>query len=1094
MMGTVSARACTALAVGVVGVLAAAAASTPAAAQAPSVRAAAAVPAPTPVASFDFDAAPTDGAFVSGDARANVEGAVDLEAGRPGHGTAARLSPAFWLDLRTSGGGSLLAGRDDVTISYDSRPDPQGNVGWTVFAAATADPQIYAQERYVGVLDRGDGLVVERYRNTAGRDASGNLAASTGGDWKHVDLVLSGETARLYVDHELVAANLTGAALTTILGQDGGVFQVGKGNWGGGEYFSGLIDDLQVYDRALTAAELGVAGAPVDDRAALGIPSVVIGDLPREVRGQGVAWSASGPGASRVGADGTVDTVGLDDAGVAVRLEARVEGDADPLSWDVTLERPGGEIAAYVKRVTTTNGIKDDPLAYADDRRSDALYVAARAAGTTSWTPLNRGQAILSVLWDDAQATKPWAQMGTPSLFRDADGHLGVVASQNDSTSRIYVWRSRDDRTFEDQQVIDLGAGIVSAPRIVAEPGGGYRVLWSDLASGEGRSAALSGLDAAATVSSPSVADVRTLGTDGVGLPAWAIDVTAVPLTAPQYAAFVNEYIDLQNTGVDAVSADVAAGATAGDVRDALPGTVRMTYNDGSAKHLPVEWDAAQISAAAAQGAGTYAITGTVGQHSLRMVSDARADPHVFFNPDDGYYYLTGSHYGEPSDGRIDEASSYRKIGLKRAKTLDGLADAPEQIVIDPDDGTVGHETQYPNTFFGWGGFIWAQEFHKINGRWWIVAGMNRGYAPTGGWCDNTVLIPYTGDSASIAAGGFFDESKWGEPVVLDGAAFDVTYFEREENGTTQGYWIMPNGNRLLVGKARGGDGVVPLLDGPLSTVYTTSQPWERGKQAPTPSDTTEGADQAVVEAPFMIEHDGRIFLTYSGGTVDKYYALGLLTADADAPLTDPASWTQTAFPVLDTGDTFQGRLGADETTATRETAGTGHNSFVEDGEGNLLLAYHARPYPDPHTATDPNGAGGLFDPDRNTWFQSVNVRADGRLDLSLTKDQEVAPENRTVVGRVTIAVGPTPTPEPTGTPSPTVTSMPTGTPDPTGSAAPTSTTDPAPTTGTGPTSAGHPDALAATGVAGAPSALTLAGIVALLAGVVLWARRRRAS
>jgi LPXTG-motif cell wall-anchored protein len=476
------------------------------------------------------------------------------------------------------------------------------------------------------------------------------------------------------------------------------------------------------------------------------------------------------------------------------------------------------------------------------------------------------------------------------------------------------------------------------------------------------------------------------------------------------------------------------------------------------------------------------------------MVSDARADPHVVFNPDDGYYYLTGSHYGEPSDGRIDEASSYRKIGLKRAKTLDGLADAPEQIVIDPDDGTVGHETQYPNTFFGWGGFIWAQEFHKINGRWWIVAGMNRGYAPTGGWCDNTVLIPYTGDSASIAAGGFFDESKWGEPVVLDGAAFDVTYFEREENGTTQGYWIMPNGNRLLVGKARGGDGVVPLLDGPLSTVYTTSQPWERGKQAPTPSDTTEGADQAVVEAPFMIEHDGRIFLTYSGGTVDKYYALGLLTADADAPLTDPASWTQTAFPVLDTGDTFQGRLGADETTATRETAGTGHNSFVEDGEGNLLLAYHARPYPDPHTATDPNGAGGLFDPDRNTWFQSVNVRADGRLDLSLTKDQEVAPENRTVVGRVTIAVGPTPTPEPTGTPSPTVTPMPTGTPAPTGSAAPTSTTDPAPTTGTGPSSAGHPDALAATGVAGAPSALTLAGIVALLAGVVLWARRRRAS
>lgn len=1099
MKNALSARRCVPVSLGVVGLLAVSAVGAPAMAAAPAMRAAASPIAPAPVASFDFDSAPTDGAFVSGDARANVQGTADLEAGQPDHGTAARLSSAFWLDLKTADGGALLAGHDDVTISYDSRPDAQNNVGWAVFAASANTPQTYGKERYVGVLDRADGLVVERYLNTAGRDTSGNLTAPAGAAWKHVDLVLSGETARLYVDRELVAANLTGEALSAILGQDGGVLQVGKGNWGGGEYFSGLIDDLRVYDRALTPAELGVAGAPVDDRAALGIPSVVIGDLPAEVRGRAVTWSATGAGAGRVAPDGAVDTAGLDDSGVAVRLEAHVEGDADPFTWDVTLQRPGGEIAAYVKTVTTANGVKDDPLAYADDRRSDALYVAARAADTTAWTPLNRGQAILSVRWDDAQAAKPWAQMGTPSLFRDADGHLGVVASQNDSTSRIYVWRSTDDRTFDDQQVIDLGGGIVSAPRIVTEPGGGYRVLWTDLGSSEGRTASLSSLDTSATVTSPTLADVARLGTDGTGLPAWASDVTAVPLTSPQYSAFVGEYVDLQNTGVDAVAVDAAAAATVDDVRGALPGTVTMTYNDGSTKALPVEWDAAQIAEAAGRGAGTYEITGTVQQHAQRMVSDARADPHVFYNPDDGYYYLTGSHYGEPSNGRIDEASSYRKIGLKRARTLDGLADAPEQIVIDPDNGTVGREGQYPNTFFGWGGFIWAQEFHKINGRWWIVAGMNRGFAQTGGWCDNTVLIPYTGDTASIAAGGFFDESNWGEPVVLDGAAFDVTYFEREENGTTQGYWVMPNGNRILVGKARGGDGAVPLLDGPLSTIYTTSQPWERGKQAPTPSDTDEGADQAVVEAPYMIEHDERVYLTYSGGTVDKYYALGLLTATGDADLLDPANWTQTAFPVLDTNDTFQGRLGADETKATKETAGTGHNSFVVDTTGNLLLAYHARPYPDPHTATDPGGAGGLFDPDRNTWFQSVNVRADGRLDLTLSKDQEVAPENRTVVARVTIAAGPTP--EPTGsatpTPEPTGSATPTPSPEPTGSATPGPSATGTPTPSASPAAAMGRDAsgvLATTGSDAAPAALALTGLAALIAGGLIWVRRRRTS
>ncbi|WDG17286.1 family 43 glycosylhydrolase [Microbacterium sp. Clip185] len=977
--------------------------------------------APAPVASFDFETPPQAGAFASADARAVVQGTADLVTSREGQGTAARLSPAFWLTVTRADGTALLAGDEEVTISYDSLAEAQGNVGWTVFAAADASTQTYGSERYLGVLDRAGDIVVERYNNTGVRDTSGILTATGTSRWRHVDLVLAQNTARLYVDKQLVDTRLGGPSIDEILGTSGGILQIGRANWAGGEYFSGLLDNLEIYDRALTPAELDVEGAAVDDRAALGVPSVVLGDLPRSVRGQTVVWSATGPGAARVSPDGAVDTAGLHD-GVAVRLEARVAGATEPLTWDVTLQEPGGEIASYVKKVTTVNGVKDDPLAYDDDRRADSLYVAARPVGSDHWQPLNRGQAILSVLWDDTQAAKPWAQMGSPSLFRDADGHLGVVASQNDSTSRIYVWRSTDNRTFTDQEVVDLGSGIVSAPRLIAAPGGGYQVRWTDLASGEGLTATISALDWRASVSAATRADVHPLGVDGDGLPAWAADAASAPVTEKQFSAFVNAYVDLQNTGVEAIDARVASGADAATVAAALPPTATYTYNDGSSKSLPVTWSAEQIADAAAAGAGTYEITGAVQQHEQRMVSDARADPHVFYNEDDGYYYLTGSHYAEPSDGRIDEASSYRKIGLKRARTLEGLAAAPEHIVIDPDNGTVGREAQYPNTFFGWGGFIWAQEFHKINGHWWIVAGMNLGFAQTGGWCDNTVLIPYTGDEASIRAGGFFDEANWGEPTVLEGAAFDVSYFERTENGSTQGYWIMPNGGRLLVAKARMGDGVVPLLDGAPTTIYTTSQVWERGKQAPTPADTNEGSDQAVVEAPYMLQHGDRIYVTYSGGTVDKYYSLGLLTASADAALTDPASWTQTAFPILDTNDTYQGRLSADESTATRETAGTGHNALIADANGNLLLAYHARPYPDPHTVTDPAGAGGLFDPDRNTWFQSVNVRADGRLDLSLTKDQEVAPENRTVVARVTIAAGqgPTPTTEPTPTAQPT--------------------------------------------------------------------------
>ena len=76
-----------------------------------------------------------------------------------------------------------------------------------------------------------------------------------------------------------------------------------------------------------------------------------------------------------------------------------------------------------------------------------------------------------------------------------------------------------------------------------------------------------------------------------------------------------------------------------------------------------------------------------------------------------------------------------------------------------------------------------------------------------------------------------------------------------------------------------------------------------------------------------------------------------------------------------------------------------------------MVIAYHARPYPEIHSGS---AAGGLFDQDRNTWVKAVNMRANGMIDASLTKDQEVAPANRTVTVKVTVDKAPIPEPEPT--------------------------------------------------------------------------------
>ncbi|WP_198424663.1 LamG-like jellyroll fold domain-containing protein [Microbacterium sp. CFBP 13617] len=953
------------------------------------------------IADFTFDSGTTS--FAGAGATATTQGTARLVPGVSGN--AAQLGSGFWLNVAKTNGSPLLAGLDDVTISYDSKPAASGNTGWSVFAARSAATQTYAQEHYLGFLDRTTGVTVERYDNAGSRNSSGNLvstAATT--EWKHVDLVISGATARLFVDKKLVSTNSTGPTLSRILGSTGGVLQVGRANWGGGEYFSGLLDNLRIYNRALTPSELGLATAASDPAAALSIPARITGGLPSSVLGSAVTWSASGAGASLVAADGKVTRPAS--GPVAVELTATIAGVTSPVTASAQILDAGGDIATYVKTVTTTNGVKDDPLAYNDDRRADALFVSARPSGASTWEPLNRSQAILYATWNGSQTTNPNAQVGSPTLIRFADGTLGAVAAQNNATDSVYVWDAPDGATFRNQRTVKIASdgSVVNNPRIEFDAASQkYKAYWTDELTGEGRVARLDGLTATSTPTAATKADVRTLGVVGAGLPGFTAQAQAssFTLSKAEFDIFYKNYVDLQNTGVRA-PADVQIENGKKVDAAALPGTVTLDYNDGSTKNLPVTWDAEDLASIDSRTPGTYEVSGLVQQTAEEMVNDARADPHLFFNEDDGFWYLTGSHYSIPSNAPNDQlidANAYRKIGLKRATTIAGLKDAPEQIVIDPDAGTPGKQAQYPNTFYGWGGYIWAQEFHKINGQWWIVAGMNRGYAPTDGWCDNTVLIPYTGTEESLRNGGLVDQANWGEPTILEGAAFDVSYLEREENGVTQGYWVMPNSAKLLIGKAKmGPKGTVPLIDGGLSEVYAISQPWEYGKQSPTPSDTTEGGDQGVVEAPYMVEHGDDIYLTYSGGTVDKYYDIGMLRADKTADLKNPASWTLVPSPVLTTNDTFTGRIGG------AGQGGTGHNSFATDPAGNLVLAYHARPYPEPHTG---GAAGGLFDPDRNSWFKAVNVRANGMLDLSLTAQQEVAPANRTVTARVVVAAAP---------------------------------------------------------------------------------------
>ena len=83
-------------------------------------------------------------------------------------------------------------------------------------------------------------------------------------------------------------------------------------------------------------------------------------------------------------------------------------------------------------------------------------------------------------------------------------------------------------------------------------------------------------------------------------------------------------------------------------------------------------------------------------------------------------------------------------------------------------------------------------------------------------------------------------------------------------------------------------------------------------------------------EGPHALIRDGKVYLTYSGGSANAYtYALGLLTADGADDLTSPAAWNKSISPVL----SFHSVPGE---------YGPGHNSFFTNDQEEWMIAYHA--------------------------------------------------------------------------------------------------------------------------------------------------------
>lgn len=312
---------------------------------------------------------------------------------------------------------------------------------------------------------------------------------------------------------------------------------------------------------------------------------------------------------------------------------------------------------------------------------------------------------------------------------------------------------------------------------------------------------------------------------------------------------------------------------------------------------------------------------------------EQRADPFVY-RVGDGSYYFTAS------------LPDYDKIILRHAETIEGLKDAKEVTLWKK-------HLNGPQSIH-----IWAPEIHCIDGKWYI-------YYAAGDKDDVWAIRPYV----LVCCGDDPMTDNWEEMGMMQAAdgddfsfhsfSLDATIFEN--NGDFFYIWAEKTGvgrqiSNLYIAKMAAANRLATAQ----VLLTTPDYDWER-------------VDFWVNEAPAILKHDGKIFLTFSASSTGAAYCLGLMYAREDSNLLDPRSWTKLPDPVL-------------QTDSGKGIYGPGHNSFVKSPDAQTdLCIYHARQY-------DQIVDNPLYDPNRHMMIMKVTFNSSGFPEFHYQKRQELSP------------------------------------------------------------------------------------------------------
>jgi GH43 family beta-xylosidase len=252
-----------------------------------------------------------------------------------------------------------------------------------------------------------------------------------------------------------------------------------------------------------------------------------------------------------------------------------------------------------------------------------------------------------------------------------------------------------------------------------------------------------------------------------------------------------------------------------------------------------------------------------------------------------GFYYLTYS-----SANSIHPGGS--AIEMVKASSLAEIPSA-QAVVVWQDES---HPQRSAN--------MWAPELHRLLGtdgpHWYLY------YTAGPTMCCESQRVHVLESDGDSPEGPYHYKDQLTPEYAIDGSILDV-------NGKLY----------LLYAQAREGN---HIHIAPMSDPFTLSGPSVRISSATYPWEKMAGS---INEAPNALVRNGRVFLTYSYNDCSSAsYGLGMLTANQQADLLDPASWKKSATPVLQRSD-------------RNHAYGPGHNGFFRSPDGKEdWIIYHA--------------------------------------------------------------------------------------------------------------------------------------------------------